>query len=227
MKSRDPRRRRGGLQAEERPYQRIRAAIASGTLMPNERLVEADMAKRLGVPRAAVRTAIVRLAQDQLVERLPNRGARVRKISEREALELLEVRTVLECLAASHAAKNATDGDIRTLHGHIADMERALNRTEMEYTATNARLHGEIVRISGHTTAARLLEGIRARNAFFNFRTVLNPESPRTRLKQHREIVDAIACRDPDGAAAAMHEHLHDVAIRMRARLESGSEEGV
>jgi DNA-binding GntR family transcriptional regulator len=67
-------------------YQALREAIVLGTLQPNERLVEANLAREFGLGRSAVRTALARLEQDGLVEREPHRGARVRLIDEREAV---------------------------------------------------------------------------------------------------------------------------------------------
>jgi DNA-binding GntR family transcriptional regulator len=209
-----------GAHVEEGPYQRLRQSIASGALLPNERLVESELADSFGVARAAVRTAIVRLAQENLVERLPNRGARVRRISEKEAVELLEARLVLECLAAERAATNATPGDIATLRTILNDMEGAIEGDPLIYTETNAQLHNAIVRIADHTTVARLLEGLRARNTVFQMRSVLMPIDPRERLLEHRAIVDAIEAKSPKDAAEAMRKHLSDVAAVLRARLK-------
>jgi DNA-binding GntR family transcriptional regulator len=211
-----------GVHVEEGPYQRLRHAIASGALLPNERLVEAELADSLGVARAAVRTAIVRLAQERLVERLPNRGARVLRISEQEAVELLEARMALECLAAEHAARNAKPADVAALRAILVEMGGALEGDLLVYAETNARLHHEIVRIADHATAARLLEGLRSRNTYFQMRSVVVPNDPRVRLREHHAIVDAIAAGDPSGAAGAMRAHLSDVAARMRARLDAG-----
>ncbi|HEY8839588.1 MAG TPA: winged helix-turn-helix domain-containing protein, partial [Candidatus Dormibacteraeota bacterium] len=72
---------RGGASA----YLRLREAIVDGRFQPNERLVEADLARTFGAGRTAIRAALVRLDQEGLVERQPNRGARVRLVSDREA----------------------------------------------------------------------------------------------------------------------------------------------
>ena len=74
------------------PYEQLRAAIVSGELQPNERLVEADLSARLGAGRSAVRTALTRLAQEGLIEQERNRGARVRKIGKEEAIQIYEAR---------------------------------------------------------------------------------------------------------------------------------------
>jgi DNA-binding GntR family transcriptional regulator len=208
---------------EEAPYQRLREAIVSGALLPNERLVEHELAASLGVPRAAVRTALVRLAQEHLVERLPNRGARVRRVSDKEAVELLEARMALECLAAEHAARNAMPSDIAALRAILREMEAAITGDMLAYGALNTRLHTEIVRIADHGITARLLDSLRSRNTFFHLRAVIVPNDPRVRFAEHRRIVDTIAAHDPIAAAAAMRDHLSSVAARMRAKLPKKS----
>ena len=82
------------------PTSELRAAIVSGELQPNERLVEADLSGKLGAGRSAVRTALTRLAQEGLIEQERNRGARVRKIGKEEAIQIYEARAALEALAA-------------------------------------------------------------------------------------------------------------------------------
>ncbi len=90
-----------------RPEDRLREAIVTGHFQPNERLVEADVARELGVGRSAVRTALARLENEGLVEHERHRGARVRLVGAKEAVEILETRAVLEGLAARHAALKA------------------------------------------------------------------------------------------------------------------------
>src|ERR1700686_4156794 len=96
-------------------YRRLRNEIVNGDFHPNERLVEADLAVRLDAGRNAIRAALVRLDQEGLVTREPNRGARVRLVSDREALEIEEVRVILEQLIVRHAAMRITPGDVTDL----------------------------------------------------------------------------------------------------------------
>src|ERR1700694_1842825 len=103
-------------------YRRLREGIASGQFHPNERLVEASVATRLGVGRTAVRAALVRLDQEGLVTLEPNRGARVRLISDREALEIEEVRATLEAMLTRRAATRATPSDLRELRQVVVEM---------------------------------------------------------------------------------------------------------
>ena len=85
-------------------YDALRDAIVRGDLAPDARLVESDISTAFDMSRGAVRTALIRLEQDGLVVREPHRGARVRRVSDEEAVEILEARAVLEGLAARQAA---------------------------------------------------------------------------------------------------------------------------
>jgi DNA-binding GntR family transcriptional regulator len=209
---------------DEAPYQQLRRAIVSGDFMPNERLIEAELADSLGFPRAAVRMALVRLAQEHLVERLPNRGARVRRITENEAIELLEARMVLECLTAEHAAQKVTAEGVRALRSIVAEMETAIVGDLTLYGELNTRLHAEIVRISEHRVAERMLEDLRSRSTVFHFRPLVPvPRDPRERLRQHKLIVEAIAAHDAPAAASAMRVHLSDIPNWMRANAKGAT----
>src|SRR2546429_57444 len=103
-------------------YHKLREAIVSGQYHPNERLVEASIAQRMGAGRTAVRAALVRLDQEGLVEIERNRGARVRLISDREALEIEEVRAALEGMLARRAAVRVTAEDLSALRQVISEM---------------------------------------------------------------------------------------------------------
>jgi DNA-binding GntR family transcriptional regulator len=90
-------------------YDALRAAIVRGDLAPNARLVEAEISTTFEMSRGAVRTALIRLEQEGLVVREPHRGARVRQVSDEEAVEILQARAVLEGLAARQAAERIDD----------------------------------------------------------------------------------------------------------------------
>lgn len=205
---------------EDVAYHGLRSAISSGELMPNERLIELSLAAEYGVGRERIREAFARLSQESLIERLPNRGARVRRISEREAIEILEARVALETIAVRTAAVNATDADLAVLAGILADMEtRGDDILDRGYAADNARFHNEILRISGNATVIRLVGSLRAHNTSLHFPVAARPTEPLARLREHRRIYEAIAAHDPDRAEAAMREHVGDIVARRYQRL--------
>src|SRR5437879_556434 len=126
-------------------YRQLRDAIVSGRFQPNERLVEADLAGLLGAGRTSIRAALVRLDQEGLVTREPNRGARVRLVSDKEALEIEEVRVVLEQMIVRHAAQRVTATDLRDLRRSIVRMRERLTQGDpMGYSGLNPELHQRI-----------------------------------------------------------------------------------
>jgi len=90
----------------------VRAAILRGEFAPGQRLIEADLCERFGASRFAVRAALADLSAQGLVEFQRNRGARVREISLAEAIEITEVRKLLEGLEAARAVPHLQE-DIR------------------------------------------------------------------------------------------------------------------
>jgi DNA-binding GntR family transcriptional regulator len=200
-------------------YEELRQAIVSGELLPGERLLEEELSARLGLGRAAVRMALVRLEHDGLVDRERHRGARVRRVSEDEAVEIIEARAALEGLAARHAALSADDRSIEALREIIGEMRRLREAGDLlALSNMNARLHARILEISGHETAKRLSRTLSSQIVRFQYRTVLLPGRPDQSFAEHSALVDAIAARDPDAAEEAMRHHLLRVADALRTQ---------
>ena len=198
-------------------YARLYQAILRGDFQPNERLIETDLARLYNVGRAAIRTTLARLEQDGLVEREPNRGARVRAISEEEAVETLEARAVLEGLAARYAARNVTDGDIADLRAIVGEMEARLAEGDLlGISEGNTRLHSRLLQIANNKTVLRLIERLHAQHVRSQFRLILVPGRPPRSVAEHRAIVEAVASRDPDAAEAAMRSHLANTIATLR-----------
>jgi DNA-binding GntR family transcriptional regulator len=200
-----------------RPEDVLRAAIVAGRLLPNERLVEADMTRRLGVGRSAVRTALARLEHEGLVQLEPHRGARVRLVSLPEAVEILETRAVLEGLAVRQAAATATPVDVDDLRAILRDMRHLLDDGDLlQASDRNAILHKRLLQVGGHATANRLIAALRSQLVRFQYRTILLPGRSERSLAEHTEIVEAVAAGDPEAAEAAMRTHLWHVADALR-----------
>jgi DNA-binding GntR family transcriptional regulator len=206
-------------------YEQLRAEILAGRLQPNQRLVESDLTESLGVSRAAVRTALVRLAQEGLIEHERNRGARVRMVGEQEAAEILEARMVLEGLAARHAAERATDADVAGLRDILATMRERLDAGDLLGASDrNAVLHGRLLELAGHETVWRLVGALNSQLVRFQYRTILVPGRPEESFAEHTAIVDAVAAHDPDAAEAAMRRHLGHVTTALRHRSSASTE---
>jgi DNA-binding GntR family transcriptional regulator len=203
-------------------YEMLRDAITSGVLQPSQRLVEAELSETFGLSRAAVRTALVRLEQDGLVSHERHRGAKVRLITEREAVEIVEARAALESLAVRSAALNATKDDVAELRGLLREMRSLLKAGDLlRVSEVNARLHRRLLEISRNQTAIRLTSTLNSQLVRFQFRTILAPGRGPQSLAEHTAVVDAVAAHDPDAAERAMRTHLLHVVETVRAGADA------
>ncbi|TDD92207.1 GntR family transcriptional regulator [Actinomadura darangshiensis] len=195
----------------------IREAILTGEFVPNQRLIEADLSERFAASRAGVRAALVELANEGLIERVQNRGARVRAVSLAEAVEISEVRMVIEGLCAAKAAECAGPSGIADLQAIGDAMRTAVSSGDvMGYSRLNERLHARVREISGQTTASGVLERLRAQNVRHQFRLAMHPGRPQVSLPQHLDIIEAIAAHDPAAAEEAARAHLRSVIDTLR-----------
>jgi DNA-binding GntR family transcriptional regulator len=209
------------VESPARPEDELRDAIVSGRLQPNERLIETDLARALGVGRSAVRTALARLEQEGLVEHERNRGAKVRFIGKDEAVEILEARAVLEGLAARQAAYKASSEDVEHLRAILGQMRSLLDRGDLLGASDeNAVLHRTLLQIAGHDTTARLISALKSQLVRFQYRTILLPGRSERSFDEHFAVVEAIAEGDADAAEEAMRTHLSHVADALRGAQE-------
>lgn len=199
-------------------YAQLRQEIVAGDLLPQQRLVEADLCSRLHTSRGTVRAVLLRLEHEGLVVREPYRGAHVRAIDEKEAVEITEARAVLEALAARQAAIMATDEDIAAIRAIHAEMRPLVKKGDLlAYSDANRRLHACIIDASRHAAAQRLLSGLKAQLVRYQYRTIFVPGRPQQSLAEHTALVDAIVHRDPDRAENTMKQHLSSVATALLA----------
>lgn len=205
-------------------YDALRAAIVRGDIAPDARLVEADLSTTFEMSRGAVRTALIRLEQDGLVVREPHRGARVRRVSDDEAVEILQARAVLEGLAARQAAERIDHAGAARLHSCIARQRELLETGDLlGASEVNAELHATLLELSGHATAMRLIESLNAQTVRYQYRTILVPGRPGASVAEHAAIVEAVTAGNEDEAELAMRRHLFNVAEAVqRGRLPGG-----
>jgi DNA-binding GntR family transcriptional regulator len=149
-------------------YDGLREAIVRGDLGPNARLVESDIGTTFQMSRGAVRNALIRLEQEGLVVREPHRGARVRQVSDGEAVEILQARAVLEGLAAREAAQRIDDASRARLEACLARHRRLLELGDLLGASdANADLHSSFVEISCHGTYKCLISAIKSQTLLY------------------------------------------------------------
>lgn len=199
--------------------QQIRDAILDGRFAPNQRLIEADLSESFEASRASVRSALMTLATEGIVERLPNRGARVRAISVGEAIEIVEARIGLESLVARKAAEKRSDAQAAELRELGNEIERAVSSGDLVgYASLNQELDARLRDISGHATAAQLLERLGAQSARHQFRLAYEPGRAARSAPEHVAIIDAVVAADADAAERATRIHLRGIIDLLRDR---------
>lgn len=207
-----------GEQAKQHALTGLREAIVRGEVAPAQRLVEGELAERFGVTRGSIRAALIDLTAEGLVERIHNRGARVRVVSVEEAVAITECRMVLEGLCAAKAAAQATDEQLAELTALGEAMAKAVADGEpLTYSALNHELHAYIRDISGQQVAVELLRRLNAQLVRHRFQLALRPGRPQKSLHEHLALIEAIRAHDPAAAQVAAHAHLASVIEALRA----------
>lgn len=188
-------------------YDELRLDIVSGRRAPGSALVETALADEYGVSRTPVREALLQLRQDGLVER-NGRGLIVRGQSPEEILEIYQVRVPLEELAARLAASWRTDLDLVRLTRAHQEMVDLTDPDPTEQSTTNRAFHRQIWLASHNRTLIDMLERI-------NDQLHRSPDSPlrfpgrwAQVLRDHEELLVAIAEQRPDEAGAIASRHM-------------------
>jgi DNA-binding GntR family transcriptional regulator len=198
--------------------EQIRASILEGEYAPRQRLIEADLCDRFGTSRFLIRAALQDLAAQGLVEFQRNKGARVRAVTMGEAIEITEVRMLLEGFVARRAAERVNQQEAATLRQIATDMRAAVAAGELtRYSELNAALHSTLRQMAAHDIASKLLEELRAQTVRHHFTLSLVPGRSSVSLPQHEAIVAAVAGGQPEAAEAAMHVHLQSVIDALSA----------
>ncbi|MFJ4835373.1 GntR family transcriptional regulator [Streptomyces sp. NPDC088747] len=206
-----------GEQAKQHALAQLRQAILRGDMAPAQRLVENELAEQFGVTRASVRAALIELESEGLVERIRNRGSRVRVVTVEEAVAITECRMALEGLCAAKAAVAATDDQL----AELADLGRAMTKAVADgepitYSELNQEVHARVRQFSGQEVAVGLLERLNAQLVRHRFQLALRPGRPQQSLNEHLAMIEAIAARDPQAAEAAVRAHLSSVIDALR-----------
>ena len=204
-------------------YAALRDAIVSGNIAPNARLVESDLGTAYEMSRGAVRTALIRLEQEGLVVREPHKGARVRQVSDDEAVEIIQARAVLEGLAVRLTAQRIDDAGAARLRACLARQRELLELGDLLGASdANADLHAALLELSGHGTALRLIRALSSQTVRYQYRTILIPGRSAASLGEHAAIVEAVVAGDADRAEEAMRNHLFNVAQAVERGLLRG-----
>jgi DNA-binding GntR family transcriptional regulator len=198
--------------------------VLSGFYPPGSRLVETRIAQELGISQAPLREALRDLEQLGCVVHEPFRGCSVRELSIDDLLEAFPVRAALESVAARLAAARIDDDELAELEGFIETMRAAAQDGDVLAESTaDAAFHATIVQVARNAVLLRQWEQLQPHAR--TFISIALPASARGPVaERHVPILDALRERDADRAAAAMHDHLTEVADRLRPLTTNNKE---
>lgn len=183
----------------------LRARIFDGEYPPGTPLVERDLAQEFNVSRLPVREALRMLRQEGLVRERSSRGVEVSFLSAKEAADLFDLRLHLEVLAGRLAAVNATQEDLRRLEDLLDDTEDALKRgAVLEVHRASADFHEQITALARNRFLRSALEPVQGRMRWIS----LNVADAYALLREHRELLAAIASGDAESAAERSQIHV-------------------
>jgi DNA-binding GntR family transcriptional regulator len=198
-------------------FERLRRWILEGEYEPDERLVEEQLAERLGVSRTPVRQALTMLEAEGLVEIAPNRGATVCSFSVEEVWDIYDLRAVLEGHAARRAAGRIEGRELDELRSLAAEMEgttpeRFSDHEEeiRQLVARNQRFHGTIVTACRNQRLERLVRRTVEIPLMFKAFFWYTPHERAISNHYHRQILHALEQGDADRAEIVMREHVYE-----------------
>lgn len=189
-------------------YREIYDAIIDHRLPPGTALPEDTLASAFGVSRTVVRKAIIRLAHDRLVELRPNRGAAVARPTVKEARELFEARRMIEPSLITMTIGSIDDVQLQELRGSVDEERSAYTRGDRRMLIRlSGDFHRRLAEITGNEVLRDLLGELISRTSLVIALYELPGIWPCS-LDEHLGLLELVARRDEDAAAALMREHL-------------------
>lgn len=188
-------------------YERLKAMIIDGTLLPGERVVPDQLARDMGGSRTPMLSALKRLSQERVITWRSRRGVFVRRLSKREFAMVFEVREMLEGLAARRAATLITPWQVEHLRALFAGLDTAdTPANRRAYLRQDYLFHSAILEIAASPPLTQTAHSVNILVLAFGAGLI---KSIGDGLREHAAILDALRRHDPDAAEAAMRAHVH------------------
>jgi DNA-binding GntR family transcriptional regulator len=203
-------------------FDSIRGAIISGMLKPGERLMEVQLAEKMGVSRTPIREAIRKLELEGLVIMIPRKGAYVADLSIKNITDVLEVRAALEGLASGLAALRMTEEEIKELELIARHFEQAMNSNDVEgIIQTDIEFHEKIFKSTRNEKLQQLANSLMEQVQRFRVMYVNQSAKSVNLIKEHYKIVEAISVRNRAMAENIAKIHIQNAEKDMMRMLEN------
>ena len=198
-------------------FNTLREAILKGELEPGERLMELQLASKLGVSRTPIREAIRMLEQEGLAITIPRKGAEVARMTLKDMEDVLEVRDALEELAVKAACERISEEQMVLLEKTQLEFERSLKSGDVKKIAEcDVKFHDVIYEATDNAKLVYLLGKLRQQLYRYRVEYLKNPENYPSLIMEHAKIVGAIKKRDKDEVIREMHVHVTNQAIAVK-----------
>jgi DNA-binding GntR family transcriptional regulator len=208
----------------EEAVDRLRDLIVQGDLAPGQRLNERLLSEKLAISRTPLREAIKLLATEGLVELLPNRGAVVATMDTARLAETLQVMGALEGLAGELACRKSTPeqiAEIRDLHNEMLSMHARGDLAS--YFRYNQAIHLKIVEASGNPVLANTYRHLNVNVRRARYMANLSKERWDAAVREHEEILRALAARDVTRLKRLLRDHLANKMASVLTELEKAA----
>ena len=204
-------------------FNTLRQAILKGELKPGERLMEIQLANKLGVSRTPVREAIRKLELEGLVLMIPRKGAEVAEITRQDMEDVLEVRTALEELAVKDACDHITDAQLSELKKASSEFKKALLEGKDLVTCADADMHfhNVILSATNNRRLIQMLNNLSEQMYRYRMEYLKDERTHKTLIDEHDAIRRALKKHDKTKSGAAIRVHIDN---QKRSILESLTE---
>lgn len=201
-------------------FNTLRQAILKGELEPGERLMEIQLAERLGVSRTPIREAIRKLELEGLVLMIPRKGAEVAEISEKSLREVLEVRRSLEELAIELACQRITPEELTALEEAENQFARAVEDGEvMAIAESDENYHELIYQATANDRLVQILNNLREQMYRYRLEYIKDEDRRQILVVEHEHILRAVRRRDIADAKSAVREHIDNQQLTITKNL--------
>lgn len=200
------------LSLAEQVFERLENEILSGKYPIGEVLTEMKLAADLGVSRTPIREALHRLEAEHLIE-IGSKGILIVGVSRQDLADIFAVRAAVEGLAARTAAERITDEELAQLRESLELQEFYVPRNDPDHVRSmDSRFHSLLYRASGSTVLEDVLLPLHRKVQKYRRASVSNHERAVASAAEHRQIFEAIAAHDADGAERATRQHITNAA---------------
>ena len=202
-------------------FNTLREAILKGDLKPGERLMELQLASKLGVSRTPIREAIRMLEQEGLAVTTPRKGAEVAKMTLKDMEDVLEIRDALDELAVRIACQKISDEQLRQLEDMKELFEKSTQTGNVKKIAeADVTFHDVIYEATGNPKLVTLLNNLREQVYRYRVEYIKDPKNYPTLIAEHEAILESLKNRDVKNAVEAMHVHVANQAEAVKTVIQ-------